>query len=186
MSVASGTLGDGQDLHAPAPADGIRPVRRGDEAAILEFLLRALDRGELDGVTRHFLEESIERLGAVTHGSAVAVDGDRIVGWVMPQDDLLVVDPDARRRGHGTRLVAAGQVIAARAGRSHLRLWVPRRDGPETFAHVNGLHYHSSLWQMTTRRRSHSISRMSGGSTPIPTSTRRPPSSWRPPMSWTG
>jgi mycothiol synthase len=39
-------------------------------------------------------------------------------------------------------------VLAAHAGLLQLRLWVPRRRGPEAFARAAGLAYHSSLWLM--------------------------------------
>jgi mycothiol synthase len=77
---------------------------------------------------------------------AVAEDEGRVAGWVVPLHDDLTVDLPFRRRGHGRRLVEAGRVLAAHGALPHLRLWVPRRPGPEAFARACGLAYHSSLW----------------------------------------
>jgi mycothiol synthase len=128
--------------------EGVRPFRAGDEAAILEAGLAALGRGELEGINRHWLEESTARLTREPELAAVAVEEERVVGWVVPVLDDLTVDLPYRRRGHGRRLIEAGRILAARAGDPHLRLWVPRRPGPVAFASAVGLRYHSSLWQL--------------------------------------
>lgn len=148
-AAASRLSGDGRGAAFPA---GVRPFRAGDELAIEALGLAALGRGELDGVNRHFLEDTTQRLATDGEGCAIAEDGGRIAGWVIPQQDVLVVDLAYRRRGHGTRLVEAGRLIAERTGRAALRLWVPRRGEPEAFAQANGLRYHSSLWQMRLPR----------------------------------
>jgi mycothiol synthase len=127
---------------------GIREFRSGDETAILSVMLRALERGELDGVNRHFVEVAANRIPQQPEGCAVAVDDGRLVGWIVPRDDDLTVDLPYRRRGHGSRLVKEGRRIARDLGLTALRLWVPRRDGSEAFARANGLRYRSSLWQM--------------------------------------
>jgi len=137
-------------LHPAPPTfpDGVRPFRRGDEAAILEQGLASLERGELDGVGRHWLEESVARIAAEPGLAAVAEEAGRVVGWIVPTHDDLSVDLPFRRRGHGSRLVIAGRMLAGRAGLPHLRLWVPRREGEEAFARAVGMRYHSSLWQL--------------------------------------
>ncbi len=131
----------------PFPA-GVRPFRAGDEGPILAAMLASHERGELEGVNRHWLEESARRLAEEPDGCAVAEEDGRVAGWICPHDDDLTVDLPYRRRGHGTRLVEAGRIIAGRTGLPHLRLWVPRRAGPEAFARSVGLRYHSSLWLM--------------------------------------
>jgi mycothiol synthase len=132
----------------PAFPPGIRPFRAGDEVPILAAMLAGHDRGELEGVNRHYLEESAERLAEAPELAAVAEDDGHVAGWVVPRHDDLTVDLPYRRRGHGRRLVAAGRVIATREGRPHLRVYVPPREGPEAFARACGLRYHSSLWQL--------------------------------------
>jgi mycothiol synthase len=131
--------------------DGVRACRPEDADAILAGLLAAHDRGEFEGVNRQFLEESAERIRSEPHLCAVAEDAGRIAGWVVPRHEDLTVDLPFRRRGHGSRLVVAGRVLEAAAGHDLLRLWVPRRDGPEAFARAAGLHHHSSLWKLRLR-----------------------------------
>jgi mycothiol synthase len=145
-AAAATVAGDGHN--EPAFPAGVRPFRPGDESAILELGLASLDRGELDGVTRHWLTESAAQLLLEPGRTAVAEEAGRVVGWVTPQHDELSVDLPFRRRGHGSRLTVAGRIIAERAGLPHLRLWVPRRDGPQAFARAMGMRYHSSLWQL--------------------------------------
>jgi mycothiol synthase len=131
----------------PFPA-GIRACRPEDADQILVALLAAHERGELEGVNRHFLEESAERLRNEPWLAAVAEEDGRVAGWVAPVHDDLTVDLPFRRRGHGSRLVEAGRILEERAGHEHLRLWVPARPGPEAFARAAGLRYHSSLWKL--------------------------------------
>jgi mycothiol synthase len=128
---------------------GIRPYRPGDEERILEAMLAALERGEFEGVTRHDLGESVKRLPADPAMCAVAEENGHVVGWVIPRHDDLTVDLPWRRRGHGTRLVAAGREIARQHGLPWLRLWAPRHlPGPIAFLQANGFTYHSSMWLM--------------------------------------
>jgi mycothiol synthase len=131
----------------PFPA-GTRAMRPDDADAILAAAVASLERGEIEGVSRHFLEESADRLRHEPELGAVAVEGERVVGWVVPRHDDLTVDLPYRRRGHGTRLVAAGRMLAGAAGHDHLRLYVPAHPGPEAFARAAGLAYHSSLWKL--------------------------------------
>ena len=144
---AGSTPADGAADHPGFPP-GVRPFRTGDEGPILAAMLRAHDRGELEGVNRHFLEESAARLAAEPWLAAVAEDAGRVAGWVVPLHDDLTVDLPFRRRGHGRRLVEAGRVLAARAGLPHFRVWVPPRADAVAFARACGLRYHSSLWQL--------------------------------------
>jgi mycothiol synthase len=133
---------------APEFPDGVRACRPEDADDILRGLLAAHDRGELEGVSRHWLEESADRLRHEPELAAVAIDGGRVAGWVVPHHDEVTVDLPFRRRGHGRRLVEAGRAIRRAEGRAELRLWVPRRPGPEAFARAVGLAYHSSLWKL--------------------------------------
>ena len=134
-------------MSLPFP-DGTRAIRPDDADAILAASLAALERGEFEGISRHFLEESAERLRHEPQRGAVAVEGERVAGWVVPRHDDLTVDLPYRRRGHGTRLVAAGRLLEAAAGHKDLRLYVPRRAGIEAFARTAGLAYQSSLWKL--------------------------------------
>lgn len=141
-------MGDPAPPHATALPPGVRPFRAGDEIPIRGALLAAHDRGEFEGVTRTFLEESVDRMAAEPWIAAVAEDEGRVAGWVVPLHDDLTVDLPFRRRGHGRRLVEAGRILAAHDGLRYLRLWVPRRPNAEAFARACGLAYNSSLWLM--------------------------------------
>jgi ribosomal protein S18 acetylase RimI-like enzyme len=76
------------------------------------------------------------------HQLLVALDGDHVVGLAAiapatdpdcdPETDtellLLVVDPDARHQGHGSRLLAAAAHHAADGGALRLYVWVAAND----------------------------------------------------------
>jgi len=126
---------------------GVRPARPEDEPAILAAMLGALDRGEYPGLDRHYVERSAARVSTEPELLAVAEDGGRLAGWIAPVDFELTVDLPFRRRGHATRLLAAGRDIAAGAGMPNL-LWVPPREPPQAFGRASGMRYHSSLWQL--------------------------------------
>jgi mycothiol synthase len=132
----------------PVAAPEIRAFRQGDDRAIHAAMLEVHALGELDGVTRHHLDTTADRLRLDPDGCAVAELDGHVAGWVVPGDDDLTVAPGFRRRGVGSRLVTAGRAIARRQGRSELRLWVSERPGPEAFARAVGLAYRSSLWQL--------------------------------------
>ncbi len=106
---------------------------------------RSFALGGPDGVT---LEEHVSGLAALLahpEEAAVAVDGNQVVGYTHPAAVRLEVDPAHRRRGHGRRLLAAAQGIAAAAGDERLELWVPN-DGPGlAFAQACGMQYRSSF-----------------------------------------
>jgi mycothiol synthase len=127
---------------------GIRPFLPGDEEAIRAAMLAGLERGEFEGIDRHWIEESARRIAEEPATCLVADDDGRLAGWVYPFHDDLHVDLPFRRRGHGRRLVQAGRVLAPRCGLPFLRLWVPRRPDAEAFARAAGLRYHSSLWRL--------------------------------------
>ena len=135
------------DAAAGWPA-GIRPARPDDAAPILAAMLGALDRGEYEGIDRHYLEECAARIETEPGIAAVAVDEGRVAGWIAPLHFDLTVDLAYRRRGHASRLLVAGRTLATTAALGSLLLWVPRRPGAEAFARAVGLRPHSSLWQL--------------------------------------
>jgi mycothiol synthase len=134
-----------QAIELPA---GTRLLRAADEAAIRAAARAAHARGELEGVSHHLLEESLDRLIDEPRLAAVVEDEGRVAGWVAPLQDELTVDLPFRRRGHGRQLVEAGRVLAGELGLPSLRLWVPRWPGPEAFAHACGLRERPPIWQL--------------------------------------
>ena len=136
---------------------GIRPARPEDAAPILAAMLAALDRGEYEGIDRHYLEESAARFEVEPGIAAVAVDEGRVAGWIAPLHFDLTVDLPYRRRGHATRLLVAGRTLATTAALGSLLLWVPRRPGAEAVARATGFRPHSSLWQLRLPPATHAV-----------------------------
>ncbi len=79
-------------------------------------------------------------------GSAIAVEGDLVVGVTRPSYALLTVHPEHRRRGHGSRLFAAAIDIVRAEGLHELELFVPATGPGRPFAERHGLVPGSSLW----------------------------------------
>lgn len=133
---------------------GTRRFEAGDEAAILGISTESLEAGEFEGVTRRDLEESVLRIALEPAICAVAIEDREVVGYVVPRFNDLSVRRDARRRGHGTRLLVPARAIARRQGQPALRLWVPPDpDAPgHRFAIARGFSYHSSVWLMRLTR----------------------------------
>ncbi|WNM23391.1 GNAT family N-acetyltransferase [Demequina capsici] len=133
-------------MSTPAsPADTVRAARPGDEAAIariqVESWVSAL--GERLGPRRHtaFDLEAVEQgwRQAISeppspgHQVFVALgDEGEIVGFVAcaPPKDLIALEiaPDRRRRGHGSRLLAAAADHMRSHGARSMRLWSLEKD----------------------------------------------------------
>lgn len=133
---------------AEAPAGfGIRRFRPGDEGAIRRIMTDSLALDRLPGFRESEFPRSLGRIAADPSGTAVATDDGQVVGYCTPLLDDLRVHPEARRRGHGRRLVDAAAEIQRDLGRD-LVLYVPDHlPGSMAFATSIGLRYHSSLWQ---------------------------------------
>ena len=129
---------------------GTRPFTPADARAVLALALEWLDSGELQGVSRYDLEYTNRRLIGDPSLAAVAVEGDEVVGVVVPRHDELIVRRSARRRGHATRLLVPGRAIARRHGYPWLRVMVPLDPASEgrAFATARGFTYDSSMWSM--------------------------------------
>ena len=83
-----------------------------------------------------------------TTRSSARSDGE-VVGYVTPHQQELVVHPDFRRQGIGTRLVEAGLAYARTQDQAALTLAPPPgNSGAEAFATRLGFTYDSSLWQL--------------------------------------
>jgi mycothiol synthase len=126
----------------------IRGFRTGDEIPILEAMLEAHARGELDGMEPYQLRHAVDGIALDPGACAVAEADGVLAGWIIPPNNDLTVLPAFRRRGIGRQLLETGRGMVAADGGDRLRLWVPRRPGAEAFAERCGLAYTSSLWQM--------------------------------------
>ncbi len=142
----------------------VRPALPEDEAAIARVQLRAWRSTHAALLGEQVLEQldvvAVRRqwAAAITsppsraHHVLVACDGPRVVGFAAsaPLGDgpaaagvevvALEVDPDARRGGHGSRLLAACVDVARDGGATHLQTWVLEGDAArEQFLGAAGL-----------------------------------------------
>jgi mycothiol synthase len=128
----------------------VRTFRAEDEPDVRGIMEACLATDAIPGFVTADIERALVRVRAVPSGTVVAVEGDRVVGYCTPNHDDLTVHPDARRRGHGRRLVeAARRLVRDRDGVDEvLQLYVPAHlPGSIAFAEAVGLRYRSSLWQ---------------------------------------
>ena len=144
----------GQDPEATEPGF-VRPARLIDAEAFARVQLRSwqVSSDELglpsppdQAPVERAWEHSITAPPTERHRTWVATaghgDGERVVGVaaISPASDpdldaeqcvelaLLAVDPDARRQGHGSRLLTAALQTASDAGEREAVVWVPIPD----------------------------------------------------------
>jgi mycothiol synthase len=111
-------------------------------------MLAAFPVDHMPGHAEADIEGNVARLRIDPHGTAVALEDDRVVGYITPLRDDLTVHPDYRRRGHGRRLVAEGRRIVGERGLAHLQLHGPQHlAATRAFIDALGFRYHSSLWR---------------------------------------
>ncbi|GGB97581.1 GNAT family N-acetyltransferase [Cellulomonas carbonis] len=127
----------------------VRPATPGDETDVARIQLVAwrTDHGELLGsetldavdeeAVRRQWEQAIVAPPSPAHRVLVACAGPRVVGFVASAPDgdavqllALEVDPDHRRGGHGSRLLAACVDLARERGATRLVTWVLEGDEP--------------------------------------------------------
>jgi GNAT superfamily N-acetyltransferase len=126
----------------------VRPALAGDADAITEVQVRAwrTSHGEVLGADvldlLDLAEMSARWTGAIDHAPSpahrvlVALDGPRLVGLATSvpapgggvEVAALEVDPEARRGGHGSRLLAACVDLAREDGAQWLVTWVLEGD----------------------------------------------------------
>ena len=134
----------------PRPDASVRPARRGDAAGLAAETLASW-RGQyaevLPVAATELTEAELEQRWADALAATpvlAAFEGDAVVGLVLlaPCDDPdlegencaeiveLAVHPDATRRGHGSRLLAAAVDRARTDGRASLVTWCGVGDLP--------------------------------------------------------
>jgi mycothiol synthase len=127
----------------------VRPFADGDLDGVRATMEASYALGEMPGMTRAFLERTLDRIPIDPVGTLVARLDGQVVGHCTPRGDDLTVHPDWRRRGVGTALVGPAVDLVRDRGLPFLQLHVPRHlPGSEPFARSVGLHPHSSLWQL--------------------------------------
>ncbi len=126
----------------------VRRSRVEDLPAIRRIMEASLAVDAIPGFVASDIERALLRVEPDLAGTAVAIEDGSVVGYVTPNHDDLTVEPAARRRGHGRRLLAAGRAIVRDRGEPELQLYVPPHlPGSVAFARSVGLRYRSSLWQ---------------------------------------
>ncbi len=126
----------------------VRTARTEDLSGIRRIMEASLAVDAIPGFLASDIERALLRVEPDLAGTAVALEGGEIVGYVTPNHDDLTVHPDARRRGHGRRLIEAARAIVRGRGEPELQLYVPPHlPASVAFARSVGLHYRSSLWQ---------------------------------------
>ncbi|WP_372594558.1 GNAT family N-acetyltransferase [Actinotalea sp.] len=124
----------------------VRPAIPGDESMVAATQLRAwrvglgslvpdlMDRIDAPAVTAQWAA-AITDPPSAGHRLLVALDGARIVGLaaLVPVDGgveitALEVDPDHRRGGHGSRLLAACVDLGRQGGAGHVQTWSLEQD----------------------------------------------------------
>jgi mycothiol synthase len=129
----------------------IRPLEREDEPELRRVGTAALEDDRYPGFDAWELNQELtSMLGFASGptGAVVALEDGAICGYVSARHEDLTVHPEYRRRGHGRRLLAAGQRQAEAAGQSELRLYVPATGPGREFAVAMGMTYSSSMWRM--------------------------------------
>src|SRR5690349_15205452 len=93
----------------------VRRLTAADADELSTLMTRAHERGELEAASP-WLEHGFRSPMVQAGMAAVAVDGDELVGALLPDLFAIVVDPDRRLEGIGQRLAAAGCEIIREQG----------------------------------------------------------------------
>lgn len=126
----------------------VRTSQAGDLPGIRRVMEASLAVDEIPGFLANDVERAMIRIEPDPGGTVVAVEDGVVVGYCTPNHDDLTVLPEARRRGHGRRLVDAARRVVGGRGDAELQLYVPGHlPASIAFAEAVGLHHRSSLWQ---------------------------------------
>jgi mycothiol synthase len=127
----------------------IRSFEADDRESLRAIMLDAFDEGEFDGLERADVEYWWERLDIDPLGTLVARELGEVCGLITPRWNQLTVARLHRRKGIGTALVSAGEILCRRRGEDPLSITLPRDNpGSEAFLSAIGYAYHYSLWLM--------------------------------------
>jgi len=127
----------------------VRTLREGDAEAFTALVERAIAAGELAAsadphgtwTVRYALRDPDE--------AAVAEADGRLLGFVLPEPKVTVVEPAWRRRGIGRALVEAAAAIETRLGNDTVIMGVlPDDQGARAFLAATGFAYHSTVWDL--------------------------------------
>jgi mycothiol synthase len=126
----------------------VRTSQAIDLPGIRRVMEASLAHDGIPGFLAHDIERAMVRIEPDPLGTVVALEDGVVVGYCTPNHDDLTVLPDARRRGHGRRLVTAARAVVHGRDEPELQLYVPAHlPASMAFADAVGLRYRSSLWQ---------------------------------------
>ncbi len=131
------------------PPVAIRRLTPGDAEALAAIIERARSAGELLGSSSPHGEWVVRYGTAEPDHVAVAEADARLVGVVLPEVKVLIVEPAYRRRGIGRALVEEGLSIERERERPYLLLGVLPDDADgRAFVAATGFAFHSTLWDL--------------------------------------
>ena len=135
---------------AAASTGVVRPAAIADLSSIAALGHASIDDGDFPDATHGDIERNVAALAAEPDSAFVTIEDGRLVGYLAPRINDLVVDPARRRRGYATALVeAALPYVRQVLGHPYLLLYVPPGDNPgRRFAEARGFAYRASLYWM--------------------------------------
>jgi mycothiol synthase len=127
----------------------LRVLRPEDRPALDAFLVAARERSDLRASSDPDLAFTMQVFSVQPGLFAGAFASDELVGLVIPDLKIAVVQPEQRRLGIGRRLVSLGLEMEAKRGRPELFLGsVPEAPGGATFLQATGFTFHSTVWEL--------------------------------------
>ena len=132
-----------------APSLELRVLRAEDRPALETALQAARERADLRASSDPELAFTMHIFDVQAGWFGGAFAGDALVGVVMPELKVAVVEPNERRRGIGRRLVELALAIEADRGRPELFLGsAPEAPGGAAFLEATGFTFHSTVWDL--------------------------------------
>jgi mycothiol synthase len=140
----------GAPTHDEVSTRAVRPATAVDLPAIAALGHASIDGGDFPDSTHGEVERNLVGLAAQPESAFVAIEDGRVVGYLAPRLNDLVVDAAHRRRGHATALVeAALPYVRDVLGHPYLLVYVPPGETVgRSFAEACGFAYRASLYWM--------------------------------------
>lgn len=131
-------------MSQPSPIE-IRTFEPGDQARLEAIIRAAFAAGEISGWESYEIDAMIRGISSPPGSTFIAVINGDVAGFLAVDYSLVIVVPDARRRGVGSALVQT-----ALEGHPHLELAPPvGSETAEPFLRSVDFAPHHLLWQLT-------------------------------------